>query len=228
MMVRTILRASLLALVAIGPATAASFQGGMAAFHRNDYAAATRMFQPLAESGDARAQAIFGYMFATGRGVPQSYVEAAVWYRRAAEQGHPTAQYMLGLAYDKGQGVPQDYVEAYKWLDLAVGRASGRTPRRLGPHSRRGRLEAHSGAGHRRPAPRARMAADAGALSFCRRHARRTNDRLRPIRKIAETADAAVSTFTSVAARACPRISAGRRHDPAASSPPRRRWSRRG
>jgi hypothetical protein len=127
MMVRTILGAALLALVAIAPATAASFQGGMAAFHRNDYAVAARMFQPLAESGDARAQAILGYMFATGRGVPQSYVEAASWYRRAAEQGHPTAQYMLGLAYDKGQGVPQDYVEAYKWLDLAVGRASGRT-----------------------------------------------------------------------------------------------------
>jgi hypothetical protein len=127
MMVRTIFGAALLGLVAIAPATAASFQGGMAAFHRNDYAVAARMFQPLADSGDARAQAILGYMFATGRGVPQSYVEAAGWYRRAAEQGHPTAQYMLGLAYDKGQGVPQDYVEAYKWLDLAVGRASGRT-----------------------------------------------------------------------------------------------------
>jgi hypothetical protein len=127
MMVRTILGASLLGLVAITPATAASFQSGMAAFHRNDYAAAVRTLLPLAESGDARAQAILGYMFATGRGVPQSYVEAAGWYRRASEQGHPTAQYMLGLLYDKGQGVPQDYVEAYKWLDLAVGRASGRT-----------------------------------------------------------------------------------------------------
>ena len=127
MTLRTILGAALLALVAIAPATAASFQSGMAAFHRDDYMTAARMFLPLAEIGDARAQAILGYMFATGRGVPQSYVEAASWYRRAAEQGHPTAQYMLGLMYDKGQGVPQDYVEAYKWLDLAVGRASGRT-----------------------------------------------------------------------------------------------------
>jgi hypothetical protein len=127
MMLRTVLGAAFLALVAIAPATAASFQGGMTAFHRNDYAAAAPTFLPLADGGDARAQAILGYMYATGRGVPQSYVEAASWYRRAAEQGHPTAQYMLGLAFDKGQGVPQDYVEAYKWLDLAVGRASGRT-----------------------------------------------------------------------------------------------------
>jgi hypothetical protein len=126
MMVRTIVGAALLALVAVAPVAAASFQSGMAAFHRDDYAAAARTFGPLAEAGDARAQAILGYMFATGRGVPQNYIAAAGWYRRASEQGHPTAQYMLGLMYDKGQGVPQDYVEAYKWLDLAVGRASGR------------------------------------------------------------------------------------------------------
>jgi TPR repeat protein len=125
MTARTILAAALLALVAVTPA-AGSFQNGMAAFNREDYAAAGRALWPLAESGDARAQAILGYMFANGRGVPQNYIEAASWYRRASEQGHPTAQYMLGLMYDKGQGVPQDYVEAYKWLDLAVSRASGR------------------------------------------------------------------------------------------------------
>jgi uncharacterized protein len=126
MMPRTMLGAVLLALVAITPATAGSFQTGMAAYHRDDYMAAVRTFWPLAEAGDARAQAILGFMFATGRGVPQNYIEAASWYRRASEQGHPTAQYMLGLMYDKGQGVPQDYVEAYKWLDLAVGRTSGK------------------------------------------------------------------------------------------------------
>jgi hypothetical protein len=125
-MVRTIVGATLLALVAVTPVAAASFQSGMVAFHRDDYAAAARTFGALAEAGDARAQAILGYMFANGHGVPQNYIAAAGWYRRASEQGHPTAQYMLGLMYDKGQGVPQDYVEAYKWLDLAVGRASGR------------------------------------------------------------------------------------------------------
>jgi hypothetical protein len=126
MMVRTIVGAALLAFVAVAPVAAASFQSGIAAFHREDYAAAVRILGPLAEAGDARAQAILGYMFANGRGVPQNYIQSAGWYRRASEQGHPTAQYMLGLMYDKGQGVPQDYVEAYKWLDLAVGRASGR------------------------------------------------------------------------------------------------------
>ena len=126
MTARAIFGATLLAVVAITSATAGTFQSGMAAFSRDDYVAAVRTFWPLADAGDARAQAILGYMFANGRGVPQNYIEAASWYRRASEQGHATAQYMLGLMYDKGQGVPQDYVEAYKWLDLAVARASGR------------------------------------------------------------------------------------------------------
>ena len=126
MTVRTIIGAVLLALVANTPAAAGTFQSGMAAFSRDDYVTAGRAFWPLAEGGDARAQAILGFMFAAGRGVPQNYIAAANWYRRASEQGNPIAQYTLGLMYDKGQGVPQDYVEAFKWLDLAVGRASGR------------------------------------------------------------------------------------------------------
>ncbi len=125
MTARTILAAALLALLAITPA-AGTYQSGMAALGRDDYATAARELWLPAQAGDDRAQAVLGYMFANGRGLPQNYIEAARWYRRASEQGNPSAQYALGLMYDKGQGVPQDYVEAYKWLDLAVGQASGR------------------------------------------------------------------------------------------------------
>ena len=76
----------------------------------------------LAERGDARAQARLGYMLATGRGVPQNFVEAAYWYQRAAEQGDPDAQYLLGVCYDLGQGVPEDWVLAHKWLNLSASR----------------------------------------------------------------------------------------------------------
>ena len=65
-------------------------------------------------------------MYANGRGVPQNYIEAAIWYQRAAAQGNPTAQYFLGLLYDKGIGVPPDEVLAYKWLNLAVAAATPR------------------------------------------------------------------------------------------------------
>jgi TPR repeat protein len=64
-----------------------------------------------------------GFMYETGRGVPQNYVAAAQWYFVAAQGGEPTAQFRLGLLYDKGHGVPQDFVEAHKWLNLAVAQA---------------------------------------------------------------------------------------------------------
>lgn len=76
--------------------------------------------------GDARAQALLGFMYATGYGVPQDHVAAAHWYDRAAREGNPTAQYLLGLMYDKGQGVPQDDVLAHMWLNLATARARPR------------------------------------------------------------------------------------------------------
>ena len=101
-------------------AQAQSFRQGVSAFNRQDYAQASRVFIPLAERGNPSAQAYLGFMFETGRGVPQNYTEAAMWYRRAAEQGDSHAQYALGLLYDHGQGVPRDFVEASKWLNLST------------------------------------------------------------------------------------------------------------
>ena len=103
-----------------------SLAGGRAAFASGDFVTASRKLVPLAERGSARAQAMLGFMYATGQGVPQNYDAASYWYRLAAEQGDSTAQYLLGLAYDKGQGVPLDVVAAYKWLNLAASRAPKR------------------------------------------------------------------------------------------------------
>jgi uncharacterized protein len=104
-------------------ADAATFRQGVSAFNRQDYVSASQIFIPLAERGESAAQSYLGYMFETGRGVPQNYTEAAMWYRRAAEQGDSLAQYSLGLLYDKGFGVPRDVVEASKWLNLATAAA---------------------------------------------------------------------------------------------------------
>lgn len=112
-----------LALVSASPARADALGGGTAAFNRGDYNAAARLLLPQAERGNARAQGMVGFMYATGQGLPQAYDAATYWYRLAAEQGDTTSQYLLGLAYDKGQGVPQDDVAAYKWLNLAAAHA---------------------------------------------------------------------------------------------------------
>jgi uncharacterized protein len=119
--------AAVLLLSSSGFAQAASFRQGVSAFNHQDYASASRVFIPLAEQGLPAAQSYLGFMFETGRGVPQNYTEAAMWYRRAAEQGESLAQYSLGLLYDRGFGVPRDIVEASKWLNLATAAAPRRS-----------------------------------------------------------------------------------------------------
>ncbi len=112
--------AATLLLPAGNSAFARSLQQGVAAFNRQDYVQAAAILTPYAERGAPTAQAYLGFMYETGRGVPQNYTDAAMWYRRAAEQGDSLAQYSLGLLYDRGQGVPIDIVEASKWLNLAT------------------------------------------------------------------------------------------------------------
>lgn len=113
-------------LAAARPASADALAAGSAAFSHGDFNRAALLLLPLAERGNARAQTMVGFMYATGRGVPQAYDAAAYWYRLAAEGGDTTGQYLLGLAYDKGQGLPLDEVAAYKWLDLAAAHAPKR------------------------------------------------------------------------------------------------------
>ena len=107
-------------------AEAQSVRQGISAFNRQNYVLASHIFIPLAEQGVPAAQSYLGFMFQTGRGVPQNYTEAAMWYRRAAEQGDTLAQYSLGLLYDRGQGVPRDIIEASKWLNLSAAAAPRR------------------------------------------------------------------------------------------------------
>jgi uncharacterized protein len=118
--------AAMLLLLGADFAQAATLPQGVSAFNRQDYQQAASIFIPLAERGDPAAQTYLGFMFETGRGVPQNYTEAAMWYRRAAEQGDSLAQYSLGLLYDRGFGVPRDIVEASKWLNLSAAAAPPR------------------------------------------------------------------------------------------------------
>ena len=108
-------------ILAVGDvAVAGPVERALLAYNRGNYVVAARLITPLAEHGNADAQGTLGYMYETGRGVPQNLTYASYWYRRAAEQGHPAAQYRLGLQYDKGVGVPLDVVEAHKWLNLST------------------------------------------------------------------------------------------------------------
>lgn len=74
------------------PVLAQSFEEGVSAAQRGDFATALKHFEPLAEQGDANAQRSLGIMYAYGEGVTQDDVKAVAWYRRAADQGYAAAQ----------------------------------------------------------------------------------------------------------------------------------------
>lgn len=99
--------AGLLAAPPTGPALAADFERGLAAYEARDYETALAEFTELAERGDASAQFYLGEMYSSSdRGVRYDYDEAMRWWRLAAEQGVADAQFNLGVMYDNGQGVP--------------------------------------------------------------------------------------------------------------------------
>jgi TPR repeat protein len=120
-----LLAAGVLPLAAT-PMAQAGYSGPHGAAGGSD-AAAVRRIMARAHRGDAHAQAMLGFMYANGHGVPQSYDVAVDWYLQAAHQGDPDGQYLLGLMYDKGFGVKMDVVKAYKWLNLAAAHAPPRS-----------------------------------------------------------------------------------------------------
>jgi uncharacterized protein len=107
--IRALFVSSVLALSLFGAAVAG--EDGVAAYQRGDYATAMRLFRPLADSGNARAQYNVGLMYAKGQGVPQDHAQAAAWFHKSADQGYADAQSNLGFMYEYGHGVPQDYAQ---------------------------------------------------------------------------------------------------------------------
>src|ERR1019366_8139089 len=63
---------------------AGSFQDGVAARERGDYATALQLLRPLAEQGDANAQYDLGVMYGLGQRINQDYLRAHMWFNLAA------------------------------------------------------------------------------------------------------------------------------------------------
>jgi TPR repeat protein len=86
---RTIVIGAVVAAQLLGApaAFAGPWEDGMAAYNRGDYLPAVRLFRPLAEQGNAKAQKVLGVMFRKGEGVPKSAVRARMWFGLAAKRG---------------------------------------------------------------------------------------------------------------------------------------------
>lgn len=97
------------------------YEKGGAAYIRHDYPLAIKLFTPLAEQGDVKAQGEIGSLYSFGmNGVKQDYVQAAKYFAMAAHQGDSYGEGELGSLYAEGKGVPKDVVKAYMWRSLAA------------------------------------------------------------------------------------------------------------
>jgi TPR repeat protein len=76
----------------ISGAQAGPWEDGMAAYNRGDYVPAIRLFRPLAEAGNPKAQSVIGVMYRKGEGVAKSSSRAFMWFSLAAKRGDAKAK----------------------------------------------------------------------------------------------------------------------------------------
>lgn len=95
---------------------------GYAEFKMAHYDNARKIWQALAERGNAEASFNLGVLYEDGLGVSQDLAQALLHYETAAIGGSFKAQYRLGLLYFVGKTVPEDKTKAKRWLtEAAVG-----------------------------------------------------------------------------------------------------------
>jgi len=87
---------------------------------RPDPAAVFAGLKPLADRGDADAQARVAAFYCSGVGVAKNFAECIRYYRLAADSGNTRAQVSLAARYLMGNGTPSNHVEAARLAKLAA------------------------------------------------------------------------------------------------------------
>jgi len=101
-------------------AVAGPLEEGHAAFDAQRYAEALRLWQPLAEQGDAEAQYNLALLYKSGLGIKQDERKALEWFHKAARQGMSDAQYNIGVMFYEGKGAYRSEKSAIEWWALAA------------------------------------------------------------------------------------------------------------
>ena len=110
----------------------ASWEEATKAFAKKEYAAALKLFRPLAEKGNPLAQCNVALMHRMGLGVTKDQKEAKKWSRLAAKQGNTDAQVMLGSLYAKADGGESaDVPRAYMWYEVAAEQGNAEAKKEL-------------------------------------------------------------------------------------------------
>jgi hypothetical protein len=88
-------------------------KGGALVF--KDPAQAFQLTLQAAEQGYVPAQAMTAMFYATAKGTPQSYPDAAKWWTKAAEAGHVLSAQSLSMVYRGGSGVKSNPELSAQW-----------------------------------------------------------------------------------------------------------------
>jgi hypothetical protein len=107
----------------------AELDAALAQLHAGEFFEALEALLPLANAGNARAQAEVAMIYHYGLVSGKNFPKALDYYSRAASQQNVDG--MLGLAVMNalGQGYAKNMIEAYKWLLLAQERLPPGTER---------------------------------------------------------------------------------------------------
>ncbi len=100
-------------------ALAGPWEDGMAAYNRGDYVPAIRLFRPLAEAGNPKAQSVLGAMYRRGQGVARNSARAFIWYSVAAKRGDAKAK--AGLREVTQAMTPQEVSTARDMAQACAG-----------------------------------------------------------------------------------------------------------
>jgi len=90
------------------------FQEGWRAYVKKDYETAHRLWLPLGEQENSRAQFFMGFMYDFGFGVQKDDKETVKWYRLAAEQGYRFTELNTIIHDSANMNVPKQFKN---WLD---------------------------------------------------------------------------------------------------------------
>jgi TPR repeat protein len=93
-MQKSVLIGVVVATVLVGGADAVAgpWEDGTVAYNRGDYVPAIRLFRPMAEQGNPKAQTQIGTMYRKGEGTAPSLTRAFMWFSVAARRGDAKAK----------------------------------------------------------------------------------------------------------------------------------------
>lgn len=121
---------------------AAQFAEAKRDFDNNNIHSAMKLFAPLAEQGNAKAQYYLGRTYSisihfsggSGKDLVPDYDKVIYWLEKAAKQGDAPAQVELGKLYERGivHGIDKDPAKAKSWYEMAAAQNDRQSQFRLG------------------------------------------------------------------------------------------------